>query len=72
MAIDSVDVDVEALHLARKELFNYLQLIQNNPRTTLSKTKQLIDMVKKMLDEANNLHIMDFDFTVGWMLSIRL
>jgi hypothetical protein len=31
----------------------------------LNKTKQLIGLVKKMLDEANNLHIMDYDFTLG-------
>ena len=63
MAIDGVDLDVDALHLAREELFSYLHLIQNNPPTTLGKTRQLIGLVKTMLDEANNLHIMDFDFT---------
>jgi len=65
MVTGDLDADVDALNLARSELFSYLQLIQNSPPTTLSKTKQLTEMVKKMLDEANNLNIMDFDFTGG-------
>jgi hypothetical protein len=31
----------------------------------LRKTKQLIDLIKKMMDDANNTHIMDYDFTLG-------
>ena len=62
---DNVDLDDEALKLAREELFGYLQLLQNSPPATLSKTKQLVGPVKKMLDEANNLQIMDYDFTLG-------
>ena len=65
MATDSVDTIAEAFHFAGQELFRYLQLIQNIPPTTLTKTKQLIDMVKKMLEEANKKHLMDFEFTVG-------
>ena len=42
-----------------------MKLIQNRPPTTLTKEKQLTDMVKKMLEEANKQHLMDFDFTVG-------
>jgi len=65
MATNVVDVDVEALHLAREGLFSYTHLIFDNPPTTLAKTIQLIGMLKKMLDEANNLHVTDFDFTPG-------
>ena len=65
LATDSVDADAEALHFAREELFRYLQLIQNSPPTTLTKTIQLTDMVKKMLEESNKKHLMDFEFTVG-------
>ena len=65
MVTGSLDADVDALNLARSELFSYLQLIQNSPPTTLSKTKQLTEMVKKMLDEANNLHIMDLTSHLG-------
>ena len=53
MATNTVDANVEALYFAREELFRYLQLIQNSPPTTLTKTKQLTDMVKKILEEAN-------------------
>ena len=53
MAPNSVDVDAEALYFARDELFRYLQLIQNRPPTTLTKMKQLTDMVKKILEDAN-------------------
>lgn len=65
MATDNVDHDVDALQLAREELFGYLKLIQNSPPVTLSKTKQMIGLVKKMLDEVNNLHILDYEFTLG-------
>ena len=65
MATNTVDANVEALYFTREELFRYLQLIQNSPPTTLTKTKQLTDMVKKMLEEANKKHLMDFSFTVG-------
>lgn len=39
IAMDSrnFDVNVEGLELAKEELFGYLDLIQNNPPTTLSK-----------------------------------
>lgn len=57
--------DAETLHLAREELFSYTRLIFDNPPTTLAKTIQLTSMLKKMLDEANNLHVIDFDFTPG-------
>jgi hypothetical protein len=65
MARDNVDQDVEGLQLAREELFGYLELLRNNPPATLSKTQQLIGLVKRMLDDANNLDIMDYDFTLG-------
>jgi hypothetical protein len=51
--------------LAREELFGYLELLRNSPPATLSKTQQLIGLVKIMLDDANNLDIMDYDFTLG-------
>lgn len=31
----------------------------------MSKTKQLIDLAKKFVDDVNDLHIMDYDFTLG-------
>jgi len=65
MATNIIDADVEALHLAREELFSHAHLILDNPPTTFTKTNQLTGMLKKMLDEANNLHVMDFDFTPG-------
>ena len=65
VATDSVDGDAQELHFAREELFRYLKLIQNRPPTTLTKEKQLTDMVKKMLEEANKQHLLDFEFTVG-------
>src|SRR5690606_28434765 len=65
MTTNIVDVDVETLHLSREELFNHAHLILDNSPTTLTKTNQLTNMLKKMLDEANNFHIMDFDFTPG-------
>ena len=65
VATDSVDADLEALHFTREELFRYFLLIQNSPPTTLTKTKQLTGMVKKMLEESNKKHLMDFEFTVG-------
>jgi len=40
-------------------------LLQNSPPTTLRKTEQLIGVVKKMLDDVNNIDIMDYDFTFG-------
>jgi hypothetical protein len=61
----NVDLDVEGLNLVRDELFGYLDFLRNSPRATLRKTKQLIDLIKKMMDDANNLHIMDYDFTLG-------
>jgi hypothetical protein len=65
MARDNVDQDVEGLQLDREEFFGYLELLQNSPPTTLSNTQQLIGLVKRMLDDANNLDIMDYDFTLG-------
>ena len=64
-ATDTVDPDVEGLQLARDELFGYLDLLRNSPPSTLRKTEQLVGLVKKLLDEANTLHIMDFDFTTS-------
>ena len=64
MPSDNVDLDVERLQSTRDELFGYLKLLLNNPPSTLRKTEQLVGLVKKMLDEANNLHIMDYDFTL--------
>ena len=51
--------------MAREELFGYLKLLLNNPPSSLNKTEQLVGLVKKMLDEANDLHIMNYDFTFG-------
>jgi len=65
MATHVADANVEALHLAREEFFSYTNLILDNPPTNLTKTIQLTGMLKKMLDEANNLHATDFDFTPG-------
>ena len=65
MDANSVDDDVDALQLAREELYGFFQLIQNSHPVTLRKTKQMIGLVRKMLDEANNLHILDYDFTLG-------
>ena len=65
MATNIDDADAKTLHLVREEMFSVLHLILDNPPTTLEKTKQLIGMLKKLSDEANNLHIMDFDFTLG-------
>jgi hypothetical protein len=65
VASDIVDLDVDGLQLAREELFGYLKLLLNSPPSSLNKTKQLVGLVKKMLDEANDLHIMDYDFTLG-------
>ena len=33
--------------------------------TSLSQKNQLIGLFDKLLEDANNLHIMDFDFTAG-------
>ena len=66
MATDSVDLDVEGLKLARDELFGYLDILKNSPLATLRNIEQLVDLVKKMLNEANNLHIMDYEFTLGF------
>lgn len=65
MATNIVDANIEALHLAREESFSYTHLILDNPPTTSTKAIQLTGMLKKMLDEANNLHVTDFDFTPG-------
>ena len=65
MDTNSVDDDVDALQLAREELYGLFRLIQNSPPVTLRKTEQMIGLVRKMLDEANNLHILDYDFTLG-------
>lgn len=60
---DSVDPDVEGLQLARDGLFGYLDLLKNNHPSTLRKVEKFVGLVKKLLDEASNLHITDFDFT---------
>ena len=65
MGTNIVDADVGALHLVNEELFRRMHFILDNPPTTLTKANQLLSLVKKMMDEANNLHIMDFDFTPG-------
>ena len=65
MATDNVDHDVDALQLSREKLFGYFQLIQNSPPVTLSKNEQMIGLVQKMLDEANNIQILDYDFSLG-------
>ena len=65
MATDNVDHDVDALQLSREKFFGYFQLIQNSPPVTLSKNEQMIALVKKMLDEANKLQILDYDFSLG-------
>jgi hypothetical protein len=65
MARDNVDQYVEGLQLAREELFGYLELLRNNPPATWRKTQQLIGLVKKMLDDSNNIDIMDYDFTIA-------
>ena len=65
MDIDITDADAEAHHLANEKLFSKLELIKNNIPTSLSKKNQLIGLVDKLLEDANNLHIMDFDFTLG-------
>jgi hypothetical protein len=65
MDIDITDADVEAHHLANEKLFSKLELIQNNIPTSLSKKNQLIGLVDKLLEDANNLHIMDCDFIAG-------
>ena len=59
------DENVEDLNLLREELFGYLDLFRNSPPSTVSKTKQLIDLAKKFVDDVNDLHIMDYDFTLG-------
>ena len=62
---DIIDADAEEQHLANENLISKLQLIQNNIPTSASKKNQLIGLVDKLLEDANNLHLMDFDFTVG-------
>jgi hypothetical protein len=68
IARDNVDLDVEGLQLAREELFGYLELLRNNPPATLSKTKQLIGLVKKcwMMPTIFTLWIMTSP--LGWVL----
>lgn len=61
----NVDVNAKGHELAKEELFGYIDLLWNNPPSTLTNIKQLISLVKKMLDDANNLHIMDYEFTCG-------
>ena len=46
-------------------MFGYLNLLKNNHPSTLTKVEKFVGLVKKLLDKANNLHIMDFDFTIG-------
>ena len=65
MATNNVDHDVDALQLSREKLFGYFQLIQNNRHVTLSKNEQMIGLVQKILDEANNLEILDYEFSLG-------
>jgi hypothetical protein len=65
MASDIVDLDVEGLQLAREELFGYLKLLLNNSPSSLNRTEQLVGLVKKILDEDNDLHIIDYEFTLG-------
>jgi hypothetical protein len=65
VAIGSVDQDDEALRLARDELLGYLDVLRNSPPATLTNTREMVDLIKRMLDEANNRHILDFNFTLG-------
>ena len=51
--------------MARGKLFGFLNLLKNIPAITFRKTKQLVGLVKNLLDEANNIHIVDYDFTLG-------
>ena len=69
-AMDSrnVDVNVEEIKMAKEELFGYLDLVRNSPLATLTKIEQLIALVKKLLDDANNIHIMDYEFKCDWVL----
>ena len=66
-AMDSrnVDVNVEEIEMAKEDLFGYLDLVRNSPPATLTKIEQLIALVKKLLDHANNIHIMDYEFKCG-------
>ena len=61
----NVDVNVEQIEMAKEELCGYLDLVQNSPLATLTKIEQLISLFKKLLDDANNLHIIDYEFTCG-------
>ena len=72
VAPDSVDADAQALHFAREELFRYLQLIQNSPPTTLTKTKQLTDMVKKFWNRPTRNTLWILNSQLRWMLLICL
>ena len=65
VAIGSLDQDDEALQLARDELLGYLDVLWNSPPATLTNTQEMVDLIKRMLDEANNRHILDFNFTLG-------
>ena len=65
MATDNVDHDLDALQLSREELFGYFQLIQNITHVTLSKNEHMISLAKKMLDESNDIHKLDYEFTLG-------
>jgi hypothetical protein len=51
--------------LARDELLGYLDVLRNSPPATLTNTQEMVDLIERMLDEANNRHILDFNFTFG-------
>jgi hypothetical protein len=54
MAIGIVDQYDESLRLAREELLGYLDVLRNIPPATLTNTQEMVELIKNMLDEANN------------------
>ena len=58
------DDNVEELGVLREELFGYIDLLRNSPPSTAKNKKKLIDLAKKIVDDANNINIRDHDFTV--------
>jgi len=54
VAIRSVDQEDEALPLTREELLGYLDVFRNNLPTTLTNTREVVGLIKRMFDEANN------------------
>ena len=56
MPIDTIDVDAEALHMAREELLRNMEFFKSNPPTSLIK-------INKLNSFLNNFWDHDFDFT---------